>query len=96
MLIWVIYDITSDKSRNKIAKVCKEHGLFRVQYSVFLGDMPPDCMDEIAEFSRDLIDLETDGVFIIPVSEDDFGKKKIIGKSFNEDLITGKKNTLML
>ena len=96
MLIWVIYDITSNKDRTKIAKTCKEYGLIRVQYSVFFGEIPSHSMDEIAEFSKELIDPETDAVFLIPVSEDDFAKKIIVGKSFDEEFATGKKKTLML
>jgi len=37
MYTLVIYDITDDKLRMKIAKVCEEHGLSRVQKSAFLG-----------------------------------------------------------
>jgi CRISPR-associated protein Cas2 len=59
MLIWVIYDISSDRERTKIAKSCLEHGLQRIQKSVFLGDLPAHCADEIAEFSRELIDEKT-------------------------------------
>ncbi len=96
MLVWVIYDISSDRDRNKIAKTCKEYGLIRVQYSVFFGSLPDNSIDEIAEFSKELIDTETDAVFVIPVSEDDFKKKKILGKSFDEDFATGKMNTMHL
>ena len=95
MLVWVIYDISSNKDRGKIAKACKEYGLIRVQYSVFFGDIPVQRMDELAEFSKDLVDLETDAVFLIPISENDFEKKIIIGKSFNEDFATGKQETMM-
>lgn len=31
MLAWVIYDISSDKIRRKVIKVCKNTGLYRVQ-----------------------------------------------------------------
>ena len=96
MYLWAIYDITEDKARTKIAKACKEYGLVRVQYSVFFGNIPNHCMDEIAKFSEELINHETDGVFFLPVSEDDFEKKIIVGKSFDETFATGKQKTLML
>jgi CRISPR-associated protein Cas2 len=96
MFVWVMYDISSDRDRGKIAKACKEYGLIRVQYSVFFGNIPTHCLDEIAEFSRELIDPETDGVFILPVSEDYFRKKKIVGKSFNESFATGQISSFML
>ena len=34
MLAWVIYDISSDKIRRKVIKVCKNTGLYRVQKRV--------------------------------------------------------------
>ena len=37
MLTWVIYDISKDKTRTKIAWRCLDFGLYRVQKSVFLG-----------------------------------------------------------
>ncbi|MBE0448791.1 MAG: CRISPR-associated endonuclease Cas2 [Actinobacteria bacterium] len=35
----VIYDIPSDRIRNKVAERCKDAGLLRVQYSAFIGDL---------------------------------------------------------
>ena len=35
----VIYDITEDKIRNKVAEVCKDYGLTRIQWSAFLGEL---------------------------------------------------------
>jgi len=97
MLIWVIYDITEDRERTKIAKACQEYGLQRIQKSVFLGDLPIHCADEIAEFSRKLIDEETDAVFILPCCEDDFEKRITIGrKDFDEELVQGTKKMLLI
>ena len=39
MIIWVMYDIEVDKSRTQVAKYCKQAGLYRVKYSVFLGTL---------------------------------------------------------
>ncbi|MGB9601063.1 MAG: CRISPR-associated endonuclease Cas2, partial [Myxococcota bacterium] len=47
MLVWVIYDISEDKKRNKVAKFCKEYGLYRVQKSAFLGDINRNQFDEL-------------------------------------------------
>ena len=97
MLIWVIYDISSDRERGKIAKSCLEHGLLRIQKSVFLGDLPAHCADEIAEFSRELINEKTDAVFILPCCEADFAKRLVVGKKdFDEKLVQGTKRTLLI
>ena len=39
MLVWVIYDISENRIRSRVAKLCKNYGLFRVQKSAFLGDL---------------------------------------------------------
>jgi CRISPR-associated protein Cas2 len=35
----LIYDITHDGTRSKVADVCLDYGLERVQYSAFLGEL---------------------------------------------------------
>ena len=47
MLTWVIYDITSNKIRNNVIRKCKNVGLYRVQKSVFLGDLEDNKFDEL-------------------------------------------------
>lgn len=41
MLTLVIYDISDDRQRTKLAKHLKDYGLRRVQKSGFLGDLNP-------------------------------------------------------
>ena len=41
MLTWVLYDIVNDRTRDKAARACLQIGLYRVQKSVFLGEVPP-------------------------------------------------------
>ena len=47
-MVWVIYDIAEDKIRNKIAKICLNKGLYRVQKSVFLGTLNANQRDSLA------------------------------------------------
>jgi CRISPR/Cas system-associated endoribonuclease Cas2 len=58
MLTWVIYDISKDKTRTKVAKRCLNFGLYRVQKSCFLGDLPPNRVQEILDFSQELLDRD--------------------------------------
>ena len=66
MLAWVIYDISSDKIRRKVIKVCKNTGLYRVQKSVFLGEIEENDFDELKLIIEDLIDLDNDSVYVFP------------------------------
>jgi len=42
-----VYDITSDRARNKIAQICQDYGLTRIQYSAFLGSMTTTRQEEL-------------------------------------------------
>jgi len=35
----VVYDIPDDRVRGKVADICLDYGLDRIQYSAFLGDL---------------------------------------------------------
>ena len=87
MLTWVIYDITKDKTRTKIARRCLDFGLYRVQKSVFLGDVPANRVEEILLFSRELLNLETDAVYVFPMCREDCDKVKIVGQGFDRELV---------
>ncbi len=88
MLIWVIYDITSDKTRNKIARHCKDAGLYRVQKSVFLGELDDNTLDELKLRVEDMVDLEKDSVYIFPMSQSELKKAGLIGQAFDKELVT--------
>jgi CRISPR-associated protein Cas2 len=89
MLTWVVYDISKDRTRTKIADRCLDFGLQRVQKSVYLGDIPPNRVEEILQFSRELLNLETDAVYVFPMCRDDFQKVRIVGQGFDKDLVSG-------
>lgn len=87
-LVWVVYDIVEDKKRNKIAKACKNKGLYRVQKSVFLGTLNSNQLDELKIMCEDAIDADIDSVYIFPMCEDDFKKVKLLGQAFDKKLVS--------
>jgi CRISPR-associated protein Cas2 len=87
MLTWVVYDISKDRTRTKVAKRCLDFGLYRVQKSVFLGDLAPNRVAEILLFSRELLNLETDAVYVFPMCREDFDKVRIVGQGFDRELV---------
>ncbi len=92
MLVWVIYDISKDKARNRVSKYCKNYGLYRVQKSVFLGDLDKNGIDEVFLQSQELIDSE-DSFYIFPMCDEDFKKVKIAGIAFDSELVTNRIRT---
>ena len=88
MLVWVIYDISENKFRSRVARICKNYGLFRVQKSAFLGDLNRNESDSLALECEAIID-ESDSVYVFPMCEACFDKIKLIGTGFDRELVSG-------
>lgn len=94
MMTWFIYDITDDRNRNRLIKIAQKHGLYRVQKSVFLGNIEKDEIDQIIRESKKVIDLQEDSVYIFPICEADYKKSTLLGLSFEEDIVKDEKPVL--
>ena len=88
MIVWVLYDIKKDKPRTKIAKLCKLAGLYRVQYSVFLGNLETNEKDTLQLQIEELIDEETDSVYLFPMSKNELKQTALLGQAFDKKLVT--------
>ena len=95
MLVWVLYDISEDKIRNKVAKKCKSYGLYRVQMSAFLGTLNRNQWDSLALECEDLIE-ETDSLYVFPMCDDCFKKIRLVGEGFDKDLVRDKIDVMFL
>jgi len=96
MICWVMYDIKNDKARMKIAKACQQGGLYRVQYSVFLGTIEADRKDALQLQIEELMDEEVDSVYIFPMSKDELKETELLGQAFDKDMVTDKVKSLFL
>ena len=88
MYAWLIYDITDNKKRNKVIKSAQKKGLYRVQKSAFLGTINKNKFDELKIECEQIIDEETDSVYLFPLCEKDFKSVVALGQAFDEKLIT--------
>ena len=86
-MVWVIYDIADDKIRNKIAKICLNKGLYRVQKSVLLGTLNANQRDSLALECEMLINADVDSVYIFPMDDVSFKKVKLLGQAFDRKLV---------
>lgn len=96
MIAWVMYDIEIDKSRTKVAKLCKQAGLYRVQFSVFLGTIDANQKDTLQLQIAGLIDEEKDSVYIFPMSKAELQNTVLMGKAFDKKLVTDEVKALFL
>ncbi len=96
MIAWVMYDIEDDKVRTKVAKLCKQMGLYRVQFSVFLGSIDANRKDTLELQIREQIDEEKDSVYIFPMSKNELQATVLLGKAFDKKMITDEVRALFL
>ena len=95
-LVWILYDIVENKPRTKVAKLCKEAGLYRVQKSVFLGTIERNRLDELQLAIEELTDEQVDSVYIFPMCEPDFKKVILMGQAFDRKMVTDEVRILLL
>ena len=88
MLTLVVYDISSNKSRKKVSDRLLDLGLIRAQYSVFLGQLDKNRADELTLFAEDQLE-ETDRLYVIPIQRADLASARVVGKGFDEELVSG-------
>ncbi|MFN3383532.1 MAG: CRISPR-associated endonuclease Cas2 [Archaeoglobaceae archaeon] len=69
MLHLVVYDITDDANRTKLAKLLEKFGLTRVQYSAFRGNLNPNDRHALARQVVRFIKDPNDCIFIIPLCQ---------------------------
>jgi CRISPR-associated protein Cas2 len=96
MIAWVLYDISNDRARNQVAKLCKQAGLYRVQLSVFLGRIDANRKDELELQLDELIDPDTDKVYIFPMSKPELRQTVLLGQAFDKELVTDQVKALFL
>ena len=82
-----MYDSDKDKIRNKIAKACKRAGLYRVQYSVFLGTLNANEKDSLQLEIEDIINPDVDKVYIFPMNKTELQQTALLGQAFDKKLI---------
>ncbi len=90
MIVWVMYDIKKDRNRSKVSKICEKAGLYRVQYSVFLGTLEKNEKDELKLEIEELIDEEKDSVYIFPMSKNELRQTILMGQAFDKKMVTDK------
>ncbi len=72
MYYLVIYDVPSDRIRPKLADICLDHGLERIQYSAFLGEMALKHKQALLTKLKRKLGNAAGNIHIYPICERDF------------------------
>lgn len=75
----VLYDISSDKVRTKVAMTCEDYGLDRIQYSAFYGQLSRTHQEELMLKVRTLLGDEPGCIQLIPVTAQDWERRMEVG-----------------
>lgn len=81
MLTLVVYDITDDRARAKLAVLLMSMGLERVQYSAFKGELNPNDREVLTKRVGKYVKDEHDCVFVIPLCERCVSTTKVISNT---------------
>ncbi|HDO41716.1 MAG TPA: CRISPR-associated endonuclease Cas2 [Candidatus Bathyarchaeota archaeon] len=76
----IIYDITDDNLRLRVAETLKDYGLAHIQYSAFIGSLRRDKLNSLIVDLRRLIGESVENVQIYPLCNACFRGRKVIGK----------------
>jgi CRISPR-associated protein Cas2 len=72
MKVLLIYDIPDDRARGKVADLCLDYGLDRIQYSAFQGELQRTHQEELVMKVKKRLGKKTGDVRLIPVCEKDW------------------------
>lgn len=79
MITLVVYDITDDRIRTRVADICLDYGLLRIQYSAFLGQMTRNQQEELLQKIKRRIGRSPSRVVLFPLCEADFrGRRELV------------------
>lgn len=68
----LIYDIPDDNARTKVADVCLDFGLDRIQYSAFLGRLNRGLQEELLLRIQKRMGKQPGNVQLIPICANDW------------------------
>lgn len=78
LLTFVVYDIPSDRTRVRVASICKDYGLAHIQYSAFSGPLDFTRRGELFAKLSGALGQEVGKIIVIPVCERDVQAQRSI------------------
>ncbi len=72
MKVLLVYDITNDQARAKIADFCLDYGLDRIQFSAFLGDLSRNRQEELMLRVEERLGNHKGNVQLFPICDKDW------------------------
>jgi len=74
--ILLVYDITNDRARTKIADACQDYGLDRIQYSAFAGTLSRNHQQELMRRIQNILGDHSGIIVLVPICEKDWQSRQ--------------------
>ena len=81
----VVYDISNDRVRSKVADACLDYGLDRIQFSAFLGDLVRTHQEELLLRIKKHLGRQAGNVQLFPICEKDWPMRLVIQQKAKKD-----------
>jgi CRISPR-associated protein Cas2 len=75
MKVLLIYDIPDDRARNKVADLCLDYGLERVQYSAFQGELRRTHQEELVLKMKKRLGKKQGDIRLLPICDKDWSAR---------------------
>lgn len=74
----LLYDISSDSARTKVADACLDYGLTRIQYSGFFGNISANHLEELLRRIKRLVEKTEASIEVFPICEKDLRLRRTL------------------
>lgn len=81
----VVYDISHDRTRTKVADICLDYGLDRIQYSAFEGELVRTHQEELMLRLEKQLGKRAGNIQLYPICERDWERRTVIDQGGNGD-----------
>ena len=72
MRVLLVYDIPHDRTRTKVADICLDYGLERIQYSAFMGTLQRVYQEEMITKIRKRLGKRPGKIQLFPLCDKDW------------------------
>jgi CRISPR-associated protein Cas2 len=74
----LVYDIPDDGKRSRVADVCLDYGLDRIQYSAFMGDLRATHQEELMLKLARVLGKAPGNIQLFTICEKDWAARRVL------------------
>jgi len=74
----VVYDISHDRTRTKVAEICLDYGLDRIQYSAFEGELVRTHQEELMLRLEKQLGKRSGNIQLYPICARDWAQRTVV------------------